>query len=220
MEISEERLAGNYGVLTRAAGGDVAVMGVVKANAYGHGAALCVPVLTRAGAEWLGVADAVEGATARAALLAAGMDRARQPRIMTMSGMLDDDADMMVEHDLTPVVWNLRQMELLAVAVRRRGSAALRVHLEMDSGMTRQGVRAEGLPEVLGWLTAQKELVLDGVMTHFASAEVAGAEQTRRQRERFGEAVRTVRDAGLRPQWVHAGASSTVDNDVQEGSLC
>jgi len=220
VEISEERLAENYGVLTRAAGADVAVMGVVKADAYGHGAALCGPVLARAGAEWLGVADAVEGAAARAALLAAGMDRTHQPRVMTMSGMLGDDADAIVEHDLTPVVWNLRQMELLAAAVKRCGRTALPVHLEMDSGMTRQGVCIEDLPEVLGWLAAHKELVLDGVMTHFASAEVAGSEQTQVQRERFGAAVQAVRDAGLRPEWVHAGASSTVDNDIAEGSLC
>lgn len=220
VEVSAERLAANYRVLREAAGADVSVMGVVKADAYGHGAALCAPVLARAGAEWLGVADATEGAAVRAALLDAGFDRARQPRVMTMSGMLDDDADAIVAHDLTPVVWTLRQMELLAAAVRRRGGAALPVHLEIDSGMTRQGVCVASLPDVLRRLREHQELTLDGVMTHFASAEVAGAEQTRSQRDRFAEAVRSVADAGLRPKWVHAGASSTVDNDLTEGSLC
>ena len=218
VEISEERLAENYKLL--AAAGSVAVLAVVKADAYGHGIELCAPALARAGAEWLGVADAVEGAAVRAALLAEGLPLGKQLRILVMCGPLDDDADAIVQHGLTPVVWTVEQMESLAAAARLRDAGPVKVHLEVDTGMARQGVRAEDLPGVLAWLVAQKDLVLDGVMTHFASAEVAGSELTRLQRERFERAVRLVAEAGFEPKWVHAGNSSTVDNDEAEGSLC
>jgi alanine racemase len=221
VEVSEERLAANYKVLAEAAGADTAVLAVVKANAYGHGAEVCAPVVAQAGAEWLGVTDAAEGVAVRAALLAAGVERVRQPkiqRILVMCGLLGEDAEGIVQHGLTPVVWEQQQMEWLADAVARRGAGPLPVHLEIDTGMARQGVAGgEELQAVLRWLGAQRNLQLEGVMTHFASAEVAGSPLTLVQRGRFEEAMRAIGAAGLRPAWVHAGNSSTVDNDLADG---
>jgi alanine racemase len=62
-------------------------------------------------------------------------------------------------------------------------------------------------------------LRLDGVITHYASSEVAGSTLTRTQRKRFEEAIAAVAAAGLRPAWVHAGNSSTLDNQGAEGSI-
>jgi alanine racemase len=214
VEISEGRLAANYKVLSAAAGDDTPVLAVVKANAYGHGAAVCAPMLARAGAEWFGVADAAEGCAVRKALAAAGIEAARQPAILVMCGGLGEDADAVVQHGLTAVVWERQQMEALAAAVARRGvGLPLAVHLEIDTGMARQGVApGEELEAVLRWSTGQSGLRLDGVMTHFASAEVAGSRQRVLQRDRFEQAIEAVAAAGVRPQWVHAGNSSTIDN--------
>jgi len=221
VEVSERRLAANYKLLSAAAGDGTAVLAVVKANAYGHGAEVCVPMLARAGAEWLGVADAAEGRAVREALAAAGIEAARQPEILAMCGGCDDDADSIVQQGLTPVVWERRQMECLAGAVARRGAGSpLPVHLEIDTGMARQGVApCEELHTLLRWLGGQQLLRLDGVMTHFASAEVAGSRQTVEQRERFAQAVKAVAAAGLRPAWVHAGSSSTLDNPGKEENI-
>jgi alanine racemase len=204
-------------LLVEAAGGDTAVLAVVKANAYGHGAGVCAPVLAKAGAEWLGVADAVEGAAVREVLAAKGVAYEEQPRILVMCGLLREDAEAIVSRGLTPVVWEQQQVEWLAAAVLQHcGQAArLPVHLEIDTGMARQGVApGEGLRKLLHWLKRQPRLVLDGVMTHFASPEEAGSPQTLLQRKRFEEAIAAVAEAGLRPGWVHAGSSSTVDNTV------
>jgi alanine racemase len=210
VEISEERLVANYEALARAAGAGVAVLAVLKANAYGHGAELCAPVLARA--EWFGVADVAEGVAVRAALTAAGVNR--QPRILVMCGLLAEDAHDVVRHKLTPVVWNRQQMEWLAAAAERLGMGdAFPVHLEVDTGMARQGVPAgPELEQVLAWLAGQRTLRLDGVATHFACAEVPGALMTVEQRKRFEQALRAVSEARLRPEWVHAGSSSTIDN--------
>jgi alanine racemase len=221
VEISERRLVANYKTLLQAAGGDTAVLAVVKANAYGHGAGVCAPVLVRAGAEWLGVTDVVEGIAVREAMAHEGISHDSQPRVLVMSGLLGEDAEAVVRHGLTPVVWE-QQMEGLAAAVRQRGGDAtpLPVHLEIDTGMARQGVvPGEELHTLLHWLKRQPHLQLDGVMTHFASAEIAGSMLTMTQRKRFEEAVAAVAAVGLRPAWVHAGNSSTLDNQGEEGSI-
>lgn len=207
VEISEERLKSNYEALVRVAGSDVAVLAVVKADAYGHGACVCAPVLGAAGAEWLGVTDAAEGLAVRAALGTAG-----EHKILVMSGLLEEDAQAIVQHRLTPVVWTRQQMEWLAAAA---AEAPLPVHIEIDTGMARQGVApGQELRALLDWLIGQRNLRLDGVMTHFASSEVANSPLTMQQRQRFEQALQQVAEAGLRPAWVHAGNSSTVDNSA------
>ena len=231
VEISERRLRANYRLLVEAAGGNTAVLAVVKANAYGHGAGVCAPVLVKAGAQWLGVADAAEGVAVREALVRSGVangvaheDQPRlghEIRILVMSGLLCEDAEAVVSRGLTPVVWEQQQMEWLAAAVVQSGSDAARlpVHLEIDTGMARQGVApGEGLRALLHWLKRQPRLMLEGVMTHFASPEEAGSAQTLAQRGRFEEAIAAVAEAGLRPAWVHAGSSSTVDNAVDNAA--
>jgi alanine racemase len=213
VEISEERLVANYAALARVAGEDVAVMAVIKADAYGHGAKVCAPVLAGAGVQWLGVTDAEEGVAVRASL--AGIAAERQPQILVMSGLLEEDVEAIVRHGLTPVVWTRQQMQWLADAVERLGAEPLAVHLEIDTGMARQGVAPGGeLRGLLMWLAGQEDLRLEGVMTHFASSEVADSPLTLVQRERFEQAMAEIAAAGLRPVWVHAGNSSAVDNSA------
>ncbi|MEO9073789.1 MAG: alanine racemase [Edaphobacter sp.] len=219
VEISERRLAANYRLLCNAAGHETAVLAVVKANAYGHGAAVCAPAAVRAGAEWLGVTDAEEGVAVRASLAAASVE---QPRILVMCGLLGDETEAIVRSGLTPVVWEQQQMEWLAAAVLQHGgdAAPLPVHLEIDTGMARQGiVPGEGLRTLLHWMKRQPRLRLEGVMTHFAAPEVAGSALTAVQRERFEEAMAVVEEAGLQPEWVHAGNSSVVDTWGAEENL-
>jgi len=88
------------------------------------------------------------------------------------------------------------------------------VHVEIDTGMARQGIAVgEELDELLAWVSGEQGVRVDGVMTHFASSEVAGSLQTVAQKKKFDEAIEAVSTAGLRPVWMHAGNSSTVDND-------
>jgi alanine racemase len=214
VEISGQRLAANYRTLAQVAGPETSVLAVVKADAYGHGAAVCAPVLVRAGARWLGVTDAQEGAVVREALAAAGITASDQPKILVMSGLLAEDADLIVQHGLVPVTWERQQLEWLAdAAARHSAGSPLPIHLEIDTGMARQGIRPGAeLQALLEWLRTQPNLQLDGVMTHFASAEVAGSRQTQEQQTRFEQATLEVAAAGLCPAWVHVGNTSTIDN--------
>jgi alanine racemase len=204
IEISHERLAANFRTLLKAAGGETDVLTVVKANAYGHGAEACAVTLARVGARWFGVANVEEGARVRCALHAAGLEAVE---ILVMCGILRDNVARVVAHRLTPVVWTAEQVGWLA-------GSDVRVHVEVETGMGRQGVPPGSELETVLAAIAGAGLVLDGVMTHFCAAEVAGGALTLAQQKQFGQAVEQVRGRGLKLCWVHAGSSSSLDNPV------
>lgn len=217
VEISGSRIKQNYERLSRVAGPDLGVLTVVKANAYGHGAALCSVLLAEAGAKWLGVTDAAEGMQVREALSGAGLPLDRQPRILVMCGSLPEDADLILRNDLSPTIWTEEQVAWMSAAVQSSGRQhSLPIHLEIDTGMARQGVEfGPSLDRLLGRLSqASSHLHLEGVMTHFTSAEVAGSPQTADQCLRFEAALDSVTQAGFNPSWIHAGNTSTEDNSV------
>src|ERR1700743_1690553 len=95
-EISRSYLLANWNLLRNAAPNDADVMAVVKANAYGHGATLCGPLLEAVGASWFGVTCVEEGIALRKVC--------PKPRILIMSGLWNGEADAMIEHRLTPQV--------------------------------------------------------------------------------------------------------------------
>lgn len=186
------------------------LLAVIKADAYGHGASLCAPVLAGAGAEWLGVTNAAEGVSVRGALAAAGFLLAEQTRVLVMCGPEPEDAADLVEHQLTPVIWlpeHLAALDRHVPAERPLG-----VHLEIDTGMARQGARpGVEVAAFLDRLRLSPGLRLDGIFTHFASAEVVGSPLTDQQMQRFTAALDQAANAGFGPAWLHAGNTSTLD---------
>jgi alanine racemase len=189
------------------AGSQADLMPVVKANAYGHDVLACAPMLAAAGAEWLGVTSTEEGAAVRAVC--------PQARILLMSGIFCGEADTVIEQGLTPVVWEPWQLDLLEGAAAARGLAPLSVavHLEIDTGMSRQGVRVVGSkvsPDLWSRFHSGSYLRLEGVMTHFSTAETMSSIRPNPQLASLRAALQWVVDRKLQPQWLHAGNSSSV----------
>ncbi len=202
IEISGPHLQHNFHALERAAGPATQVLAVIKANAYGHGAELCATLLVEAGARWLGVTCAGEGARVRTA---AGPE----PELLLMCGFLPEDVPLIRQHRLTPVLWTAGQIAWLT------GCEGVKVHVEIDTGMGRQGVAAgPALAALLEQLT-HSGLLLDGLFTHFCASEVEDSALTQRQQRLFEQAVAQVLAAGATPAWVHAGNTSTLDNPAQ-----
>jgi alanine racemase len=209
-EVSRQRLLANYEKLRHAVGARTDLMPVVKANAYGHDLLACAPLLASAGAQWLGVTGAEEGAAVRAVC--------PQPRILLLSGIFPGEADILIDLGLTPVVWEPWQLDQLEAAARARGLAAgsLAVHLEIDTGMSRQGVRVVGSeisPEaaaVLRRFHPGSCLRLEGVMTHFCAPETMSSHRPNPQLASLAAAVEFIVAQGLHPQWLHAGNSSSI----------
>lgn len=202
LEISDQALTSNFRALQHAAGAATEVLAVIKANAYGHGAERCARYLTAAGAAWLGVTCAEEGRRVRAA---AG-DAAD---ILILSGFLPGDVPVIRDFRLFPVLWTREQIASLA------GLHGQKIHVEVDTGMGRQGVLPGSELAALLLHIQSAGLVLDGIFTHFCSSEVADSPLTREQQQRFERAVAQVAEAGLHPRWVHAGNSSALDNPAK-----
>ena len=202
IEIDDAALAANFRTLQAEAGPATEILAVVKSNAYGHGAEHCAKVLVRAGARWLGVTCASEGARIRQILGGSAT------QILVMCGPLPDDAALLEEHCLTPTIWTVEHVEWLR-------ATPIPVHVEVDTGMGRQGVRPG--PELAALLEkmAATNLPLEGIFTHFTSTEDFSSPLTQQQQGRFEQAIKQIHKLGLKPKWVHAGNSSTVDNPAQ-----
>jgi alanine racemase len=209
-EVSRHRLLANYEKLRRAAGSQTDLMPVVKANAYGHDLLACAPWLAGAGAQWLGVTGAEEGAAVRAVC--------PQPRILLLSGIFPGEAETVIDQGLTPVVWEPWQLDLLeeAAAARQMPAASLAVHLEIDTGMSRQGVRVVGADvsadaaDLLRRFHPGSCLRLEAVMTHFCAPETMSSHRPNPQLASLAGALEFVFSQDLRPQWLHAGNSSSI----------
>jgi alanine racemase len=203
-EVSGHRLLANYEKLRLAAGPEADLLAVVKANAYGHDALACAPLLAGAGAEWLGVTGAEEGAAVRAVC--------PQSRILLMSGIFPGEADLVIDQKLTPVVWEPWHLDLLEAAASARNlpPTSLAVHLEIDTGMARQGVRLPEIAALLLRFHPRSCLRLEGVLTHFSAPETIFSAHPNPQLASLAGALAIVVGAGMRPQWVHAGNSSSL----------
>jgi alanine racemase len=129
-----------------------------------------------------------------------------------MSGIFDGEADAVIDLGLTPVVWEGWQVDLLEEAAVRRGMPAgsVAVHLEIDTGMSRQGVRVAEAPALVSRFQEGSCLRVEGVMTHFSEPEIMSSVRPNPQLASLEKALRLVVDHGVRPQWLHAGNSSTV----------
>lgn len=205
-EVSLTALGENFHAVQQHVGAGVTICAVVKADGYGHGATECAIALEHEGAKWLGVTDTAEGLALRAAGVKA--------RVLLMTGIWKGEEDAIVAHNLTPTIWEPWHIESLerAASVGRSDPRfpRLPVHLKLDTGMNRLGASKDALPRLCEMLSACKHLTLEGVGTHFASAEVLDAEDARRQIIRFEEGLALLRTYGLEPALVHMGNSAAM----------
>lgn len=209
IEISGARLVENLRTVQAVAGAAVETLAVVKANGYGHDAVLVAQTLVAGGAKWLGVTDLEEGVRVRESL---GQG---STRILVMCGISLTDAPGLVANGLTPVVWTQEHVGAMERAARGMGQR-VSVHLEIDTGMSRQGAAPGAeLAKVLERLAASRWVSCEGVMSHLACAEAGpgtpGSAVTTTQRKRFGAALEQVLAAGVKPELVHLGNTSAVD---------
>ena len=199
--ISRAQIARNYRNVCAVVGAGVDVTGVVKADAYGHGALEIARVLVAEGVQWLAVSSVEEGV----ALRAGGV---QQPRILVMGGFLPYEGPALIEYDLTPAVHSLEQVRQLD---RLAASAAktIRYHLKIDSGMGRLGTRAAA-GEILATLRDVRQAELEGLMTHFASAADYSSPQTDHQLAYFHAIAAELRAAGVNAARLHTSSTNAI----------
>lgn len=205
-EISLENLAHNYRALRGTLAPGCKFVGVVKANAYGHGAVPVARCLEELGADYLAVACLEEGLELRRAGI--------QAPILILGAVPEQDMDMVVEHSLTQTVFRESQVRALSQAALRLGKTA-KVHWKVDTGMSRFGVWAadpERAARALVPLSGYPAVEAEGIFTHFAKAD-EDEDFTMLQFTRFLDVMEALRDAyGLEFAIRHCAASAAVLN--------
>jgi alanine racemase len=198
-EVDLDILAANLRALRARVGTGRRLIGIVKADAYGHGALPVARRLEAEGIDLLGVALPEEGL----ALREAGMG----VPILVLGAADPSQIPMMDEARLTPVAYSLPFLEALLAEGARRGRA-ISFHLKVDTGMGRLGLLPAQLAEALERLDACRDRVaLDGMLTHLSCSEDPSDPHTAAQVQRFGAALSMVRAAGWAPRHVHASNS-------------
>jgi alanine racemase len=195
-EVDLDALAHNVRLLAGRAA-PARLYAVVKANAYGHGAVAVGRAALAAGASGLCVVCVDEAEELRRA----GVDAP----ILVIGYTPPSDAERVVALGLRPTVGAADVAEALAAAAKRRG-AVVPVHLELESGLNRHGLRPDALVALANRLREIPELSVEGLFTHFAAAEEGDQRFTRRQFE-------VLRDVSSRLPFVkerHCSASASV----------
>jgi alanine racemase len=198
VEISRAQIAKNFLSIRGAVDADVEVMPVVKADAYRHGAVEVSRTLETNGARWLAVSNTEEGVALR--------DAGIKTRILVIADFLPFSREEMLARDLTPAIQSLAALnELNAMGAAR--NERIRCHLKIDSGMGRLGVRAPAA-EIANAILAARNVEVEGLMTHFASASNYERGQTEEQIANFEATINFLAQAGIRPSLIHL--SSTI----------
>ena len=210
IEIRTRALADNFLFLKSLAPADAELLAILKSDAYGHSLEICAPALAKAGLKWIAVTSLEEGIQAR--------ELCPHTRVMVIGGVVPGQGTELVKYDLTPVVWDRTQLEDLEAAAHAVGArpASLPVHIEVDTGMSRQGVGVEGLPALLAHFAPNARLRLEGVMTHLYAADESNQIATQSQLSRLQEGLAHVEAAGVYPDWLNVGNSAALISSVRD----
>jgi alanine racemase len=201
LEISRGALAHNLRLLRARIAPTTQLMAVVKANAYGHGAAETARTLQEAGADRFAVATLSEAVELRQA----GVGRP----ILVLGYTPAWHAAPALAHDITLAVFELETAHALhaaAVATGRR----LSVHVKVNTGMNRLGVRPDAAPALIAALRTLDGLHVEGIFTHFATSDEADKRHAEAQFVHFRALLDELAAHDLRPPLAHAANSAAL----------
>ena len=184
---------------------------VVKANAYGHGAIECARVALQSGVQGLCVALVQEGIALRqsginAPILIMSEQPAEQHRDIISYGLI---ATLYNEATITQFANTAHELEIMAS-----------VHVKVDSGMHRVGVQPDNAVRVVSLVADSQWLILDGMFTHLATADVADTQFVQQQVSTFARAVEQVRALEIEVRHVHISNSSSAIRRLDAGVGC
>lgn len=179
------------------------LLGVVKADAYGHGAIEVSRKLGSIGIDYLGVATIDEAIVLRSG----GITKP----ILIMSGIFSwDDIEPLIRYDLTPVVHDEAILVRL-VEITRGFTKPLRIHLKFDTGMGRLGFLPQEAHEIAQMLYDARGIQVEGLMSHFPVSEIRD-EYGLSQVAAFRAVIDTFRSAGFDPAYLHMSNSGAIIN--------
>ncbi|MEK6692651.1 MAG: alanine racemase [Nitrospirota bacterium] len=177
------------------------ILAVIKASAYGHGAVAVAKILISKGVDMFGVATVGEGIELR--------DAGITHNIIVLSGITPDEVDELLNYNLTPVIYNPSIAKYISEESRKKDRVT-GIHIKVDTGMGRLGIIAEESADIIKKITELKCLRPEGIMTHFADADLSDKEYARFQLKRFNDAIDGLKRFGINIPLVHAANSAAI----------
>ena len=207
-EINLVALRENYRTVRASVPSRAGILAVIKADAYGHGFLEVSRELEQQGVDAFGVAFLAEAIQLRKS----GIDKP----ILLLGGVYPGQERKCVGYNISTAAFSFEQLKALDQAAGKLYRKAL-VHLKVDTGMGRLGIPYDEVPALLDALKLLPNIYLEGIVSHFASADELdepGRHFTRLQAERFAWAVERVRAAGYAPRYIHiANSAGALLND-------
>lgn len=180
----------------------------MKANAYGHGAVEVSRELERLGVDYLGVAILPEGIELRNA----GVSKP----ILLLNGIFHGEVESVLKYNLTPVIYSIDTAIEISSEAAKAGKT-VPVHVKIDTGMRRLGVLPGDVEQFFGRLKDMKNIRVEGLLSHFSTADSKEREFMDEQVRTFSDAVNKIRSMGFSPEYVHiANSAAIVRDDLPE----
>ncbi len=201
-EIDLAALRHNFAQVQRAVPAGCGILAIVKADAYGHGFMDISRELESLGVTAFGVAFLAEGIQLRKS----GIDRP----VLILGGVYPGQERKCVGFNLSTAVFSIEQARVLNDTASRLYRKA-KIHVKIDTGMGRLGIAAADAPAFFRELREMKSVELEGIISHFASADELdddGRRFSERQAATFAQAVAEARSLGLDPRYVHIANSA------------
>lgn len=206
IELSKNALNNNIQFLKSKLKPGVRYSMVIKGDAYGHGIESILPMIEEAGVDHFSVFGVDEA-------MRAYKIKRDECDLMIMGFVDDEYLEWAVEHDVSFFVFTMERL-LALVEVAKKTTKPARVHIELETGMHRTGFLPNELTRVAEILTKNdKNIVLEGLCTHFAGAEeLSNFSRVNRQIDRFKRICHWFHDFGLKPRYRHVACSAGLLN--------
>jgi len=201
-EIDLSALRHNYYQIKKAIPNGCGILAVVKADAYGHGFMDIAQELESMDVNAFGVAFLAEGIQLRKS----GIDRP----VLVLGGLYPGQEKKCIGFNLSTAIFSLEQARLLNYVAGKLFRKA-KVHVKIDTGMGRLGISHDDASHFFTKLKGMKNIELEGVISHFASADELDQESrayTNRQIEMFAAVIAAAREQGLSPRYIHIANSA------------
>ncbi len=202
-EIDIKALVHNLNEAKRLAGSKSQLLAVVKADAYGHGAVKVSEALVRNDVQYLGTALVEEGIELR--------DAGIKIPIIVLGGVFESQIPKIAEYSLTPVVYQEGFLKAIAKEAENKNKQ-INIHIKIDTGMGRIGVLPDEAVDFVKKAASQKNIKVEGIMTHFADADLSDKAYAEKQMAEFNSIVKRLNKEGIKIPYQHiANSAALVD---------
>ncbi|MCG6917173.1 MAG: alanine racemase [Deltaproteobacteria bacterium] len=201
IEIDLAALRYNFSKVRELVGPSTAVLGVVKSDAYGHGMLPVARELENLDVDYLGVSNCREAVILRQGGL--------KTPILLLLGIEEDELAQVIQHNLTPTIYR-SDVAMAVSAAALAAKTKISVHLKIDTGMGRLGVPFAEAPGFLELIKSLEGIRVEGLLSHFASADEHDKSFSKAQLERFRRILTQAQTLGLNPRYAHIANSAGV----------